>query len=206
MWCTYLEKYNNCELYAYGYTLTSGHAEGHTGTVVHQTNVYYQLAQQQWVDTICEIGFNMGHSSFQWLTGSSSTTKLYSFDLNQHPYSQPMAAFMSKTFPGRFSFIPGDSTITVPAAKHLEGKCDLLIVDGGHTYDIALKDVTNMRKLANPKHHLMIIDDCPMQSIPTLTVSLTRAWLQGQLEGTFQHLYGCTTKSQARGFTIAAYL
>ena len=208
MWGAYSANVINCGVYAHGYALminhsfTSGGPEGHTGTALHQFNFYYLLAQQPWVDVICEIGFNLGHSAFQWLTGSSSTTKLYSFDLNKHPYAQPMAAFMNKTFPGKFSFIPGDSTITVPAAKHLEGKCDLLIVDGGHTYDIALKDITNMQKLANHKHHLMILDDYPRIDVPKVSM----AWLQGQLEGTFQHLYGCTTKSLHKGFSIAVYV
>ena len=179
---------------------------GNIGTAPYQFSFYYQLAQQPWVHTICEIGFNMGHSAFQLLTGSSSTTKLYSFDVNKHPYTQPMAAFMNTTFPGRFSFISGDSTVTVPVATHLEGKCDLLIVDGSHKFHVALKDLTNMRKLANREHHLMILDDYPMHANTQISNWVSMAWLQGQLEGTFQHVYGCTTKSQDKGFSIAFYL
>jgi hypothetical protein len=54
----------------------------------------------------------------------------------------------------------GDSTQSVPRAKPLlRSSCNILFIDGGHTYDIALADIINMRPLANESFHRVIIDD-----------------------------------------------
>lgn len=87
-----------------------------------------------WIKTVCEVGFNAGHSTFNWLTANRNARvilsgadseiiaktfvkpnmlvqylflflycnmfQVYSFDLNFHNYSKPMAAYLSERFPG----------------------------------------------------------------------------------------------------------
>lgn len=62
---------------------------------------YYELAQQPWVNIICETGFNAGHGAFQWLAASDESTTLYSFDICTHTYSAQMSSYMLNHFPGR---------------------------------------------------------------------------------------------------------
>jgi restriction endonuclease Mrr len=45
------------------------------------------------------------------------------------------------------------------AKEHPHVKCDLLSVDGGHFYEIAIQDLRNMRALANPLFHVAVMDD-----------------------------------------------
>lgn len=45
--------------------------EGHSGQLVIERKVYYALASMPSVRTICEIGFNGGHSAALWLHGES---------------------------------------------------------------------------------------------------------------------------------------
>ena len=134
--------------------------EGNSGNFESQLRLYYYLARRPWVSTICEIGFNAGHSTLQWLAGNDKAT-VYSFDIGEHRYTRPMVAYLQHTFPGRLNVTIGDSRETIPrfSATNRHVKCDLLIVDGGHTYDIALADLTNMRSLANQDHNILVFDD-----------------------------------------------
>lgn len=88
--------------------------------------------------------------------------RVVEFDFGEHPFSRPAAAYLQKHFPGRLEVHWGSSLDSVPAvARGLptdtgdaikEGKkipmCDVLIVDGGHDWRIALADVANMRALS----------------------------------------------------------
>lgn len=82
------------------------------------------------------------------------------FDLWEHAYapraeawlrSPAAAAHGIKDGDSRLTVVKGSSLETVPefAAENPDVKCDLISVDGGHTYDIALKDLENMHLLAN---------------------------------------------------------
>ena len=74
--------------------------EGHSGSYIPQTAMYLKLASLPFVKTICETGFNAGHSTLVWLTAQNNTN-VYSFDLGEHEYGRPMADFLSSKFPGR---------------------------------------------------------------------------------------------------------
>lgn len=38
-------------------------------------------------------------------------------------------------------------------------KFNVIFIDGGHTYDVALADIVNMRTLANQSYHTIVVDD-----------------------------------------------
>lgn len=102
--------------------------------------------------TICEVGFNAGHSSLMWLL-LSTTSNVLAFDLGEHGYAKSAAKYLQTRFgSNRISVTFGDSRETLPQFR---GTCDVVFVDGGHSYDVAYSDITN---LAEPGT-LLIVDD-----------------------------------------------
>lgn len=89
------------------------------------------------------------------------TSHVWSFELGDAPYHRAAHDYVDSAFPGRLSVVYGDSHETVPrfAAAHPEVKCDVIFVDGDHTYRGALEDFRNMRALANSQRHLLVADD-----------------------------------------------
>ena len=66
--------------------------EGFSAQEPPEVAAYIEMAQDESVHTICETGFNAGHSSLIWLL-ANPTAKVYSFDLGEHDYSRPAAAW-----------------------------------------------------------------------------------------------------------------
>ena len=179
------------------------YVEGHIGQLVAQQKLYYHLSRVESVKTICEIGFNCGHSAFMWLVGSKA--KLYSFDLGQHGYVRGMAEYMSKTFPGRFNITYGSSEKTVPefTKANPDIKCDVLSVDGAHTYHMAKIDMTNFQKLASNVTNVLIFDDYPSRMYKTLG----NAWKEMLDEHKIKSLLECSFKPKFdRGFSVGSYI
>lgn len=86
-------------------------------------------------DTICEIGFNAGHSAVAWLEATHA--RLVEFDLLGLPYSHASRAFVEQRYPKRATFHVGDSKTSVRsyAQAVLNGTasaCDIWLVDGDH--------------------------------------------------------------------------
>ena len=182
--------------------------EGFSGQVRGQTVFYVLLARQPWVRQVCEIGFNAGHSALYWL-GSSNRTRLLSFDLGIHDYAKVMANYIMTKYPGRFQIIWGDSTKTVPSTvKNLIqsgffGGCDVIVVDGGHTYDVAISDLRNMQLFATSQRHLLIVDDTPCAA----SYCTGPAKALKDLQDDVRLLYGCSTYPNFdRGFTVGYYV
>jgi len=107
---------------------------------------------------ICEIGFNAGMSSYAFLQTNPEVT-VTSFDIGDHPYIKAAKEHIDEMFPGRHTLIIGDSTITVPEfAREVAEKFDLIFIDGGHTFAVAMTDIINMKELAH-KDTAVIMDD-----------------------------------------------
>ena len=170
-----------------------------------QPRLYYWLAGRPWVNTICETGFNAGHSTLQWLTGNDDTV-VYSFDIGKYNYTRPMAHYMNKTFPGRLHLMIGDSRETVPHFSDSNVKCDVVVVDGGHSREVALADLRNMQVVANMERHVIVFDDLPCgraEFVPDLGV----AWNQMRADGHIVERYACSEQPmKLKGFTIGYYV
>jgi len=115
------------------------------------------------VETVCEIGFNAGHSALNALLAKEGI-RVLSFDLGGFwdQYSQYSYELLQKSFPGQHTLVLGDSTVTVP--KFIRDrpnyqKCNILFVDGGHTKEVASADIFNMAPLANQTFHRLVVDD-----------------------------------------------
>lgn len=112
--------------------------------------------------TVCETGFNFGHSAFNVLTANDKL-RVFSFDLGNHLYARKMAVNLAEMFgPGRINVEFGDSQTSIPnfKSKKLLPLCDIIFIDGGHTFDVAKADITNLATHAS-KHNVIIMDDHP---------------------------------------------
>lgn len=140
--------------------------EGHSGHgVVIEPKVYSTIAgmNPKCIKTICEIGFNAGHSALLWLTQSSSA-EVIMFDIWTHK-AAPIAENYLRTHVlnanTRLSIHKGDSSSTVRTFhNHFPIKtCNIISIDGAHDEAHALQDIFNMQLLADPSFHVLFIDD-----------------------------------------------
>ncbi|KAI0218172.1 hypothetical protein LSAT2_030103 [Lamellibrachia satsuma] len=179
--------------------------EGNSAHTIYQPRLYYWLAGRSWVNTICEIGFNAGHSALQWLAGNDHA-KVFSFDIGQYNYTQPMADYLKKIFPGRLHLIIGDSLTTVPrfSGENPFVKCDVILVDGGHTSQLALGDLQNMRPLANIQHHVLVVDDLPSRTDRFLK-GIGYAWNRMRADGLVVERLACSVQPKKASGSVVGY-
>jgi hypothetical protein len=136
--------------------------EGHVTRDSAQARDYAALANQVEVQTICETGFNAGHSALLFLL-SNPTAHVYSFDLGKYPVTLPAAKHLTEKFSGRFTFIQGDSQHTVAdfRRKNPTVRCDLSFVGGGHVAPWVRKDLLNFWHMARGPRSVIIMNDAP---------------------------------------------
>jgi len=149
----------------------------------------------------CKAGFNAGHSSFNFLTARRDVV-VQSFDVGRHRYVSPMVSFLRRTFPGRLSVELGDSRLTVP--RHFRPDsgstgpgvgCDLMLVDGGHGFDVALSDIRNFARVASRPRNVIVVDDTNRRQVRT-------AWKVAVRSGIVQQLFTCRFGSNGRAFAL----
>ena len=139
------------------------------------------LAAAPDVRFIGEIGFNAGFSSHAFLTANPEVI-VCSFDIAEHVYVSQAKQHIDQTFPGRHILVVGNSVDTVPTFRKLNPHLtfDLIFIDGGHTYDLAIGDLANMRAFAGPDTVLVMDDITPWYE---WGVGPTLAWQQAVAEG-----------------------
>eukprot|EP00929_Paragymnodinium_shiwhaense_P052694 TRINITY_DN2639_c0_g1_i2.p1 TRINITY_DN2639_c0_g1~~TRINITY_DN2639_c0_g1_i2.p1 ORF type:complete len:361 (+),score=58.12 TRINITY_DN2639_c0_g1_i2:131-1213(+) len=144
-------------------TSTEGHTEAE-GELAAQTDMYDTWATMDNISTICETGFNAGHSALRFLS-QSVKSHIYEFDLGEHAYGKIAEQFLTGRFPGRLTVTWGSSVETLPkfAMSNPDVKCDLVIVDGDHAYATAIADLVHFAPMASP-HHILTIDDTPCEA------------------------------------------
>ncbi|CAM9157432.1 unnamed protein product, partial [Ectocarpus fasciculatus] len=126
--------------------------------------------------TYCEIGFNGGHSAAAILAARPHMN-VYSFDIAEHVYTNANAAFLKHAHPDNFEFIRGDSMLTVRqyAQSILQGKCDIMFVDGSHSVQAVLYDIMHLAPAASA-HHVLYIDDTVCLDWKCFVSSVTYGW------------------------------
>lgn len=142
-----------------------GSAAGEAGSAVSagrgkQAAHYDALAQNMAPSIVCETGFNAGHSAARFLVHTEAT--VYEFDLGEYEYARKGEAFLAELYPERLQVIWGDSTKTMPTfiKEHPEVKCEIMVVDGGHSLDVAVSDIYSFSEMAS-EDHVLIVDDTP---------------------------------------------
>lgn len=182
-----------------------GVTEGHSNQVAKEMQTMNQIAADPRIKTICETGFNGGHGTLRWLLHSNPQAHVYSFDIGVHGYSRPAAKFLEDTFPGRHTATWGDSTQTIPVFRlqHPEVKCNLIFVDGGHDYPVAVADLQNFMPMADPEYNIVMIDDvyCGMVYCQGPNV----AWVQMVQTGQIIQTAIDSEPGGARGFALGTY-
>lgn len=175
--------------------------EGFSRQVREQYLVLHYLARQTVTRNVCETGFNMGHSSFNYLTANNRIV-VNSFDLGRHPYAYIMSEYLRNLFPSRFFIHFGNSTQTIPKFIRANPgfRCDLMFVDGGHIYPVALSDLRNFARIANLEGNVIVLDDFPTD----WGSELGMAWDKMTRDGIIQELARCrfTYSMGVRGFTM----
>ncbi|SIS18687.1 class I SAM-dependent methyltransferase [Williamsia sterculiae] len=134
------------------------------------------------IRSIAEIGFNAGLSAHAFLSANPGA-HVTSFDLLAHEYSTPAKRHIDDEFPGRHTLIVGDSTRTVPefADTAENATFDLIFIDGGHTYEVAIADLRNMKRLSRADTVIVLDDMLPHKPWGEGPI---RAWQSAVADGT----------------------
>jgi hypothetical protein len=112
-------------------------------------------------ERMLEVGVNAGHSA---LLALSSNPKLqyYGVDIMSHAYAIECVDYLKGEFPGRVHLFPGDSREVLPwlADRGDDIEFDLFSIDGGHTSEVCLSDMTNCIRMGRGEkgRHLMLDD------------------------------------------------
>ena len=135
---------------------------GHTGFHYEKARALASVFADPRVETVCEIGFNAGHSMLNALLAREGI-QIISFDLGEYwdVYSKYSYQLLQKSFPEQVTVVLGDSTSTVPKfiRERPDQKCNVIFIDGGHTKEVAAADIFNMAPMANRTFHRLIVDD-----------------------------------------------
>ena len=140
------------------------------GIAAHQrqVQVYAHLARQLLGSepTVCEVGFNCGHSSATLLE-ANPRLRVINFDkpAPAASWATPARMWMRQRYGDRIEVIDGPSSTTVPQYRkeHPSLSCDMVIIDGEHHYVPALLDLVQVLQSARhvcsgSKHHAYAVD------------------------------------------------
>jgi len=159
-------------------------AEGHCGSVPKQMEHLREIVRNPRIKTMLEIGFNAGHSADVFLS-ENPNLHLTSYDLGTHVYGPVGKEYIDATYPGRHTIMLGDSRETLPKNN---SKYDCFFIDGGHEYDVALSDMKNCARLANP-YAVVIFDDIVYKIPAEYTEGPTKVWDESVNNGLVHHVY-----------------
>lgn len=130
-----------------------------------QRDYYFHIASNPAIRTICEVGFNAGHSTAVWSL-ANPRARIINFDRQTLSYGPEVVAFLKRTL-ANFTMVVGDSTASIPAfiqrkrsKRRVLPRCDLVHVDGGHTYKLAWQDTLNLLPLMDCSTTIMMDDTC----------------------------------------------
>jgi hypothetical protein len=110
---------------------------------------------------LLEVGVNAGHSALLALS-SNPRLEYYGVDILTHAYTVECVDFLKGEFPGRVHLFPGDSREVLPwlAGRGDDLAFDLFSIDGGHTDEVCLSDMTHCIGMARGlKGRHLLLDD-----------------------------------------------
>ncbi len=105
-----------------------------------------------------EIGFNAGHSALLALCANQHL-KYSGVDYGNHPYTVPCFNYLKEFFGSRISLRIGDSRDVIPTISPSEmNEFDLFHIDGGHSFEVCYKDLSNIISVAK-SGSVILLDD-----------------------------------------------
>jgi len=113
---------------------------------------------------IAEIGFNVGHGAHALISSAKGLARFVSFDICEHQYAKPHWQHFQNNF-SFFETVEGDTTETLKDfSTSNKDIFDLIHVDGGHKYEIALSDLRCSQKLVK-SGGFIIVDDTNIKGV-----------------------------------------
>ena len=117
--------------------------DGNVARVASQTKHYASVVAEFDAPTVCETGFNAGHSAALFLAAGA---RYVGFDLGEHIPNYGKAAFahLSQRFPAGWLQVEwGNSRLGIPRffAANPNVVCDVVSIDGDHSCDGVVADV-----------------------------------------------------------------
>jgi len=112
-------------------------------------------------ERLLEVGVNAGHGALLALS-SNARLEYYGVDILTHGYTVECVDFLKGEFPGRVHLYPGDSreVLSWLADRRDELSFDIIHIDGGHTSEVCLSDMTNSVRMSQGlKGHHLLLDD-----------------------------------------------
>ncbi|KAJ9451286.1 hypothetical protein DIPPA_07415 [Diplonema papillatum] len=115
------------------------------------------------VPTLCETGFNAGHSAVTFLLANRNMN-MVSFDLFIQAYSSSCFKYVKAVFgDDRMTLHQGDSHASLSRLGEVDEesrqKCDVISVDGAHSFKACMKDVKGLSKLVARPGTPVLMDD-----------------------------------------------
>jgi hypothetical protein len=183
--------------------------EGHSAQLVLERQVYVYVAKLPFVKTICEIGFNGGHSAGLWLL-ANPLANVIMFDIWTHPYAEPAEDFLRSPLAEKYGIIDGNNrlkiikgsshkTLKSYATEHPHS-CDIISVDGDHTLKGAIEDLEDVLPLVRNENALILIDDTNCKSYWCKPVD--RAVEIVGLKGQYKKVFGISELEDTRGLSV----
>ena len=190
---SFMEKFEIFSRNAENITKNNKINEGYTAQVLHVFKAYLKIASHPSVKTICETGFNAGHSTFGWLE-SNPNARVFTFDIASHPYTMLMEEHIHKLYPGRLHMTWGDSRKTLPdfRREHPDVTCDVMIIDGGHTTKVCQSDFLNFKEMATDVDNVLILDNYPQKAMGAIK-KLGDVWEWAKRNGEIMEVFNCET-------------
>jgi predicted O-methyltransferase YrrM len=113
-------------------------------------------------NNILEIGFNLGHTTEAFIKNSSAS--VVSLDIFIHSYSWISMIYFLKNFYKRIKFLKGDSRVILQKLVSENKKFDLILIDGGHSFEVAKSDIQNSLNLIN-SNGIILIDNLEIDTV-----------------------------------------
>jgi predicted O-methyltransferase YrrM len=187
-----------------GFHLSPKHSEKNEGyvTAAQKRQFISWLQSKPSIKRIVEIGLNGGHSAEIFFEHCPNLERFISFDIEMHGYTKVAKKYFMKRYRSQFLFISGDSQVKVPeyALGSVHPKCDLIYIDGDHSYESSLKDIMNCRLLAH-ENSILWIDDC---HAPTVHAALLECEENGVIR--VDEMHNSSDPCGNRSWVVAHYV
>lgn len=139
--------------------------EGHMQEQPEVTAMWQDIKVQTNFNSLLEIGFNVGHSAV-YVMSLFPDTIVDSVDINRDPRTQEGADLVKARYSSRFNFYTYNTLQLKEDIDNgsfkFQNTYDLVFVDGGHEYSVAVNDI-QMAKDLGVKY--IVVDDTNMDDV-----------------------------------------